>query len=66
MEKTLHGQFKKAIDEGMGRKSWDWLKNGYLNREIESAVDTAQDEAFSTNSIRTTVFAKYVFNMLSE
>ena len=36
----------------MDRKSWDWLKNGFLNKGTESIIVAAQDEAFFTKSNR--------------
>ena len=27
--KPLHGRFRKATEEVRGKRSWDWLKNGY-------------------------------------
>ena len=36
--KPLHGQFRKATEEVTGKRSRDWLKNGYLKKETESTL----------------------------
>ena len=36
--KALHGEFQKAIDKVMGRRSWNWLKKRYLKKDTESEI----------------------------
>ena len=58
--KALHGQFEIATREIRGRKSFAWMKKGFLKKETESTIVAAQDQAISTNSIRKHVFGEDV------
>ena len=44
--KPLLGQFRKAAKEVRNKRSWDWLKKGYLRKEIESTIVAAQGQAY--------------------
>ena len=46
----LHGQFRRDTDDKKSEKSWHWLRNGNLKREIESLWSEAQEQALNTNS----------------
>ena len=50
--KLLHGQFRKATEEVRSKRSWDWLKKGYLKKETESTIVAAQDQALCTRNLR--------------
>ena len=32
--------------------TWNWLKNGYLKKEMEGFIMAAQDQAIRTNAIK--------------
>ena len=32
--------------------TWNWLKNGYLKKEMEGFIMTAQDQAIRTNAVK--------------
>ena len=49
--KPLHGQFIKATEEVRSKRSWDWLKKGYLKKETESTIVAAQDQALCTRNL---------------
>ena len=50
--KPLYGQFRKATEEVRSKRSWDWLKKGYLMKETESTIVAAQDQALCTRNLR--------------
>ena len=51
--KTLHGQYLKDTDRKTDCEiTWNWLKNGYLKREMEGFIRAAQDHAIRTNAIK--------------
>ena len=58
--KLLHGQFRKATEEVRSKRSWDWLKKGYLKKETESAIVAAQDQAQCTRNLRNAVYGENV------
>ena len=43
--KPLHGKFRKATEEVRSKRSWDWLRKGYLKKESESTIVAEQDQA---------------------
>ena len=45
--KPLHGRFRKATEEVRSKRSWDWLKKGYLKKKTESNIVVAQDQTRS-------------------
>ena len=58
-DKPLHEQFLREIEEQICVKSqWLWLQHGNLTKEIaiEGLVLAAQEQALSTNVIRTHIF----------
>ena len=57
-ENPLHGQFRKATDEVRGKRSWDWLKKGYLKKETESTIVAAQEQALCTRNMRNVVYGE--------
>ena len=59
-EKPFHGQFRKATDEIRGKRSWDWLKKGYLKKETESTIVAAQDQALCTRNMTNVVYGENV------
>ena len=46
----LHGQFRRDTDDKKSEKSWHWLRNGNLKREIESLWSAAQEQTLNINS----------------
>ena len=58
--KLLHGQFIKATEEVRSQRSWDWLKKGYLKKEMESTIVAAQDQALYTRNLRNVVYRENV------
>ena len=44
--KPLRGQFRKATEEVKSKRSWDWLKKGYLKKDTESTIVAAQDRPY--------------------
>ena len=58
--KPLHGQFRKATEEVRSKRSWDWLKKGYLKKETESTILAAQDQALCTRNLRNAVYRENV------
>ena len=42
--KPLHRKFGKATEEVRSKRSWDWLRKGYLKKESESTIVAAQDQ----------------------
>ena len=36
--KLLHGHFRRATEEVRDKRSWDWLKKGYLKKKTESTT----------------------------
>ena len=58
--KYLHGHFRKAT-EVRSKRSWDWLKKGYLEKETENTIVAAQDQALCTRNLRNMVYGE-VFN----
>ena len=59
-DKPLYGQFRKATEEVRGKRSWDWLKNGYLKKENESTIVAAQDQALCTRNVKNVVYRENV------
>ena len=58
--KPLHGQFIKATEEVRSKKSWDWLKKGYLKKETESTIVAAQNQALCTRNLRNVIYGENV------
>ena len=48
--KQFYGRFKRLINISH-QKTWTWLRKGNLNRETESLLIAAQDNAIRTNHI---------------
>ena len=51
-EKQLYGRFKWQISNFSSEKTWTWLKKEHLNRETESLLIAAQNNAIRTNHIK--------------
>ena len=50
--KALHDQYLKDTDGKTDCEiTWNWLKNGYLKKEMEGFIMAAQDQAIRTNAI---------------
>ena len=43
LAKPLHGQFFRSTEEESHPRSWNWLKKGWLKKETEGLLTTAQD-----------------------
>ena len=59
-EKPLYEEFKKATEEVRGKRSWYWLKKGYLEKETDITVVAAQDQALCTRNMRNVVYGEIV------
>ena len=44
-EKALHGQDLRQTKDLRSEKSWIWLQNGDLKREIENLIVAAQNQS---------------------
>ena len=51
-EKQPYGRFKSLINNISHQKIWTWLRKGNFNRETESFLIAAQDNAIITNHIK--------------
>ena len=58
--KPRHRQFRKATKEVRSKRSWDWLKKGYLKKETESTIVALQDQALCTRNLRNAVYGENV------
>ena len=47
--KQLYGRFKRLINNISPQKTWTWLRKGNIERETESLLIAAQDNAIKTN-----------------
>ena len=56
--KLFHGQFRKATEEVRSKRSWEWLKKGYLKRETESTIVAAQGQVLCTRDLRNVVYGE--------
>ena len=51
--KALHGKYPREIQDQVDEKeTWRWLTNGHLNKQTESLIIAAQDQALRTNAIK--------------
>ena len=51
-EKQLCGRFKRLINNISHEKTWTWLRKGNFQRETESLLIAAQNNAIRTNHIK--------------
>ena len=54
-EKKLHGKFITSVEELEGvdmKKSFDWIKSGYLKKETEGLIFAGQEQALRTRSVK--------------
>ena len=51
-EKQFYGRFKRLTSDISHEKTWTWLREGNLKREIESLLIAAQNNAIKTNHIK--------------
>ena len=51
-EKQLYGRFKRLINNISHQTTWTWLRKGNLERETESLLIAAQENAIRTNHIK--------------
>ncbi len=58
--KELHGQFLRQNDEQSSKYQWAWLEKGLLKKETEALIQSAQDQALSTNSLKAKVFKQEI------
>ena len=58
--KPLHGQYRKATDDVRGKRSWDWLKKGYVKKETEFSIVAAHDQALYTRNMRNVIYGENV------
>ena len=51
--KALHGKYPREIKDQVDEKeTWRWLTNGHLNKQTESLIIAAQDQAHRTHAIK--------------
>ena len=56
-EKPLHGQFlRQTSDLTCPKTQWCWLKSGKFTKELEGLIFAAQEQALSTNAIRSSIY----------
>ena len=53
----LHGQFERDTKDLKTEESWNWLSKGYLKRETESLITSAQDQALNSYSIKKSILS---------
>jgi hypothetical protein len=46
--KALHGQYTKIADRTDAKKTYKWIRNGYMKKETEGLLMAAQDQALPT------------------
>ena len=51
-KKKLHGHFVQQTEEIGNEDRWQCLRNGILNRETESLIFPAQEQAIQTNVMK--------------
>ena len=56
--KPLHGQFRKTTKEVRRKRSWVWLRKGYLEKETENTIVATQDQALCRMNVRNVVDGK--------
>jgi len=57
-EKSLRGQFIRETAENVCAKfQWSWLHSGNFTKETESLIFAAQEQALSTNAIRSHIYS---------
>ena len=54
-DKPLHGQILRQTEQVKAKRSWDWLKKGDLKKEAEGLITATQDQAPTTNVIKTSI-----------
>ena len=47
--KQLHGNFIRKAEEIRSEETWGWIWKGYLKKETEELIFTAQKQALRTN-----------------
>ena len=47
-EKPLHGQYPRLVADADNKKTYLWIKNGYMKKETEGMLTAAQDQALPT------------------
>lgn len=57
----LQGELGRDVDNKKPEGSWNWLRHRHLEREIESMLSAAQEQALNTNSVRK-IYQTNVFN----
>ena len=51
----LHGQILRQTEQVKAKRSWDWLKKGDWKKEAEGLITAIQDQALTTNVIKTSI-----------
>ena len=55
MEKKLHGKFWRDVRDIADKRSWQWMKAGYLGKNLEGFICAAQEQALRTRCLRATI-----------
>ena len=53
-EKPLHGEYPEKVEE-METQSWNWLRSGWLKKETEGMILSAQGQALPTRNYKVTI-----------
>ena len=53
--KSLHGKFRGSTKEIADERFWEWLRTGYMKKGTEAMITAAQDQALSTNWIKSKI-----------
>ena len=48
-EKQLHGKFIRETEEIKSEETWEWIRKGYLKKEVEGLIFAGQEQALRTN-----------------
>ena len=54
-EKPLHGQILRQTEQVKAKRLWDWSNKGDLKKEAEGLITATQDQALTTNVIKTSI-----------
>ena len=54
-EKSLHRKLPKSIVDIADSVSWQWLRSGYVKKNLEAIITVAQDDALRMNWIKANI-----------
>lgn len=59
-EKVLHGRYFRDVKEVSGERSWQWVRAGYMGKNLEGFVFAAQENVLKTRLYRNTILKEEV------